>query len=163
MKMKKHRYSLAFKEQALLKARQRGERTLEAVAQELNLSLGTLKGWIKRSVGEQGVVLSGPAADFSPTQRLQALLESYPLSGPALSAWCRQKGLFETQLQQWRDAFCLAAPNLKSPVSQALRDLQNQHLLLQRECRRKEKALAEAAALLVLQKNFRALWEDEGT
>ena len=43
----------------------------------------------------------------------------------------------------------------------ALRDLQARHEGLQRELRRKEKALAEAAALLVLQKKFQALWADE--
>ena len=43
----------------------------------------------------------------------------------------------------------------------ALRELQVKHDGLQRELRRKEKALAEAAALLVLQKKFQALWEDE--
>ena len=43
----------------------------------------------------------------------------------------------------------------------ALRELQVKHDGLQRELRRKEKALAEAAALLVLQKKFQALWEVE--
>ena len=42
-----------------------------------------------------------------------------------------------------------------------MRELQVKHEVLQRELRRKEKALAEAAALLVLQKKFQALWEDE--
>lgn len=45
--------------------------------------------------------------------------------------------------------------------SRALRELQVKHEGLQRELRRKEKALAEAAALLVLQKKFNALWEGE--
>jgi hypothetical protein len=42
-----------------------------------------------------------------------------------------------------------------------LRELQGKHEVLQRDLRRKEKALAEAAALLVLQKKFTALWEGE--
>ena len=42
----------------------------------------------------------------------------------------------------------------------ALRELQARHEQLQREMRRKDRALAEAAALLVLQKKFQALWED---
>ena len=32
---------------------------------------------------------------------------------------------------------------------------------LEKELQRKERALAEAAALLILQKKFRAFWEDE--
>ena len=41
--MQRNRHSTAFREQALAKARDRGNRTLEAVAQEINISLGTLK------------------------------------------------------------------------------------------------------------------------
>ena len=43
----------------------------------------------------------------------------------------------------------------------ALRELQAKHDQLQRDMRRKDKALAEAADLLVLQKKFQALWADE--
>ena len=45
--MQRNRHSIAFREQALAKARDRGNRTLEAVAREINISLGTLKGWLK--------------------------------------------------------------------------------------------------------------------
>jgi hypothetical protein len=78
-----------------------------------------------------------------------------------LHAWCREKGLFEHQLKSWRDAFCSAPVSDSRESKAALRELQVKHEDLQRELRRKEKALAEAAALLVLQKKFRALWEGE--
>ncbi|AOW14726.1 hypothetical protein LPB72_04790 [Hydrogenophaga crassostreae] len=47
--MQKMRRTPDVKEQALSKARQRGERTLNDVAEELNMPLGTLKGWLKTS------------------------------------------------------------------------------------------------------------------
>ena len=103
------------------------------------------------------------AAQWTPVQRLLALNESHALSGSALHAWCREKGLFEHQLIQWRDAFCAAAqPTAVSAAEQrlantALRELQGRHDQLEREMRRKDRALAEAAALLVLQKKFQAL------
>ena len=168
--MQKIQHSPEFIEQALSKARTRGSRTLESVASELNMSLGTLKGWLKRSrpVGAafpHAATLPGdtPAAQWTPAQRLAALLESHALVGPALHAWCREKGLFEHQLIQWRDAFCAAPqPTAASAAEQrlantALRELQGRHEKLEREMRRKDRALAEAAALLVLQKNFQAL------
>ena len=71
------------------------------------------------------------------------------------------KGLFEHQLIAWRDAFCALVSPESRESKLAVRELQTRHDGLQRELRRKEKALAEAAALLVLQKKFRALWEDE--
>jgi len=162
-------HSPEFKEQALLKARHRGTRSVQSVAGELNMSPGTLKRWLQDS-GKAGelapgasVALDGPAASWSPSQRLTALQESYALSDAALGAWCRERGLFEHQLKQWRDAFCTPAVPASREASGAFRELQRQHEQLQRELRRKEKALAEVAALLVLQKNFQALLEGAGT
>ena len=165
--MQRNHHSPGFIEQALSKARARGTRTLAAVATELNMSLGTLKGWLKRSglLGAglpHAATLPGdvPAAQWTPVQRLLALNESHALAGPALHAWCREKGLFEHQLVQWRQAFCAATqPGAAEQrlANTALRDLQGQNAQLQSEMRRKDRALAEAAALLVLQKKFQAL------
>jgi hypothetical protein len=167
--MQRNRRSTEFKEQALSKARQRGTHTLEEVAAELNLPLGTLKGWLKTSAYRreglpQAASLPGdkPARQWSPAQRLLALHEAHALSGPALHAWCREKGLFEHQLRQWHTEFCDAGSATTNAAEQRqanapLRELQSRHERLQREMRRKDRALAEAAALLVLQKKFQAL------
>ena len=56
-------------------------------------------------------------------------------------------------------AFCAAAK--VDSGSRELRSLKDENDQLKRELLRKEKALAEAAALLILQKKFRALWEGE--
>ena len=154
-----------FKEQALLKARHRGTRSILSIATELNMSPGTLKRWVLDSgkaaeqAHEASLALDGPAASWAPAQRLTALQESYALSGPALAAWCRELGVFEHQLAQWREDFCTPIAPASREASGAFRELQRQHDQLQRELRRKEKALAEVAALLVLQKNFQALLE----
>ena len=159
-------YSPDFKEQALLKARHRGKRSILSLASELNIPHGTLKRWIQESanaaeqeLGQISPVFDGQAASWSPLQRLTALQESYALKGSALAGWCREHGVFEHQLAQWRDEFCTPAVPASREASIAFRDLQRQHEQLQRELRRKEKALAEVAALLVLQKNFQALLE----
>jgi transposase len=159
-------HSLEFKEQALLKARHRGTRSLLSLASELNMSPGTLKRWVLDSAkaaeqghGETSLVLDGPAASWSPAQRLTALQESYALNDPALAGWCRERGVFEHQLVQWHEEFCTPAVPASRETSGAFRELQRQHDQLQRDLRRKEKALAEVAALLVLQKNFQALLE----
>ena len=160
-------HSPEFKEQALLKARHRGTRSILSIARELNMSPGTLKRWVLDSAkaGKQApgkttsLALDGPAASWSPSQRLRALQESYALTGSALAGWCRERGVFEHQLTQWREDFCTPALPASRETSGAFRELQRQHDQLQRELRRKEKALAEVAALLVLQKNFQALLE----
>ena len=152
-------YSIEFKQLALSKARQRGARTLQSVADELNITLGTLKGFIANRAQIIALPENGAASDWSLEQRLLALQESHALSGEALAAWCLEKGLFEHQLQQWRSAFC-QPPAAPAEAKAELRALQRSHAELQREIQRKDKALAEAAALLILQKKFQALLED---
>ncbi len=165
--MQRNRYSTEFKEQALSKARQRGSRTLTSVANELNVSLGSLKGWLKASnqkASGSASLASLPsdtaAQHWSAAQRLQALLESHALLGPDLHAWCREKGLFEHQLKQWREAFCSTTEREPRESKPELRELKVKNEQLQRDLRRKDRALAETAALLVLQKKFQALLED---
>jgi hypothetical protein len=170
--MQKLRRPPEFIEQALSKARQRGSRTLEEVAAELNVSVHTLKGWLQESRNNKAgsVVPSSlhqslPAGQWSAPERLLALQESHALSGEALHAWCRERGLFEHQLTAWRDTFC-SSPDPETAQERreskaAFKALQGKHEVLQRELRRKERALAEAAALLVLTKKFQALLGDE--
>lgn len=162
--MTRQTYSNEFKEQALTKSYERGQRTLKEVADELNLSLGTLKGWLKESGKTDGIVLpqSIPAAQWTAAQRLTALCESYSLKEQALHAWCREKGLYEHQLQLWANEFGQIGRHQAHPLETALRQAKQKGDQLERELRRKDKALAEAAALLILQKKFQALWEVEG-
>ena len=161
-------YSFAFKEQALVKVYSRGERTIESVADELNLKVATLKIWMKRKMklerSEQPVVAKEKRPqDWRVEEQLLALQESFGLTDDALNAWCRGKGLFPHHLTAWRNAFCaeqkIAVGTLES--KSGLRELKAENDRLKRELSRKEKALVEAAALLVLQKKFRALWEEE--
>ena len=98
-------HSPEFKQQALLKARHRGTRSLLSLAGELNMSPGTLKRWVldsgkagEQAPGKSSPVLDGPAASWSPSQRLTALQESYALNGAALAGWCRERCVFEHQL-----------------------------------------------------------------
>ena len=95
--------------------------------------------------------------DWSQEERLQALLDTGTLSGEALNVWCRERGLFAHQLTAWKTAFC--QPSKGAEVAE-IRQLKQALAATERELARKEKALAEAAALLVLQKKCQALWED---
>ena len=91
-----------------------------------------------------------------------ALHESHGLGEEALNAWCRERGLFSHDLTQWQREFCESAGTAgRREDSDELRQLRLTNLQLQRDLNRKDKALAEAAALLVLQKKYRALWAAE--
>ena len=166
--MKRNHHSKEFENQALIKVRERGDKSVRTVAQELNMAEGTLRKWITKSNQKDSLPTPAAtlpvdvaAASWSPAQRLLALNETHALTGPELHTWCREKGLFEHQLKVWREAFCTPAAHHTRESSAALRELQSKNDKLQRELNRKEKALAEAAALLVLQKKYQTLWEGE--
>jgi transposase-like protein len=165
MKHSKTRYSDEFKGRALAKVYSRGQRSIQSIADELNLSVHTLKTWMSHTALNDKSRGQSPAKrpqDWSPEQRLPALQETHALSGEALNAWCRERGLFVHQLSQWKADFCAAGSRDNDRKdSQTLRSLKAENQRLERELARKDKALAEAAALLILQKKVRALLGDE--
>ena len=156
------RYSEAFIEQALIKVYSRGERTIQSVAEELNVNCHTVKNWMRRKRASTTGLLATKERrpqDWTTEQQLVALHETHSLTGEALQTWCRENGIFTHHLSRWKTAFC---ENTKvASGTRELRVLKDENEQLKRELIRKEHALAEAAALLILQKKFRALWEDE--
>lgn len=157
------RHTEAFIEQALVKVFSRGGRPITAIADDLNLSHHTLRYWMKKkSVSTSAIakVMERRPQDWTPAEQLAALQETHSMSAEDVQAWCRARGLFAHHLTSWRESFC-ASPKEPAPSAREVRALKDELAKLKREMGRKDKALAEAAALLVLQKKFRALWEDE--
>ena len=160
--MKKRHYSDEFKEQALAKVLGRSsDQSVESVAADLQMSKGTLVNWMNKAQREHHPQLAGPGqvSEWTAAQRLLALQDSHGLQEEALNAWCREHGVFAHDLVQWHSDFCEAAGPREE--SAELRQLRLTNLQMQRDLNRKDKALAEAAALLVLQKKYRALWAAE--
>ncbi len=97
-----------------------------------------------------------PAA-WPPAERLRVVVESAGLSEEELGAYLRREGLHAATVEQWRRAALEGLGGLpqrppgKPKVSRRERELE-------RELHRKEKALAEVAALLVLQKKSQLLF-----
>lgn len=59
-------FSSAFKEQALVKVYSRGNRTIQSVAEELNVKLQTLKIWMKRKMKQTRDELPGNVKEKRP-------------------------------------------------------------------------------------------------
>lgn len=157
------KYPEAFIEQALVKAYSRGHRSIKSVAEDLNVNHHTLKYWMKNKVVTN---MDAPTArekrpqDWTAAEQFAALRATSGLSDDALQAWCRGHGIFPHHLTNWEAAFCA---EVKEPAMgvREMRALKDKVAKLEREIVRKNGALAEAAALLILQKKFRALWEGE--
>ncbi len=135
--------------------------SLEAVAQEFGVSADTLDKW-------RTAALSQPAREreWTAAARFEALLATASLNEQERSAWCRSHGVYLQQLVEWRQSAteALGAPQSeRSSPAQAKAD-RRRIKELERDLRRKDKALAETAALLVLSKKLEAIFprdEDE--
>ena len=99
--------------------------------------------------------------DWTAEEKVALVLEVAAMPPDELGAFLRRKGVHEAQLAEWRDAMTAAL----RPPSKRERKAANidKHRIrkLEREVARKDKALAEAAALIVLKKKAQAIWGDE--
>lgn len=155
-----------------------GSLSATALSAEVGVSQATLSRWLKgaATVGQsmprpqdKKRRRSSAAAesatkrpqDWTAEEKLALVLEAAAVAAADLGAFLRRKGVHEAQLAEWREA---ATAGLRGPTkrdrkaasieARRVRDLE-------RELARKEKALAEAAALLVLKKKAQAIWGDE--
>lgn len=157
------RYSLERREAVLKKLLPPNNRTVISVAAEEGISDQTLYNWLKLKRYE-GVPVPGrnrPGNEWSAEAKLAAVVETASMSAEEISQYCREKGLYPAQIEQWRTA-CLTAPagiekHNKEEKRQGMAD-RKMIKKLQAEIRRKDRALAEAAALLVLSKKLDALY-----
>ena len=142
---------------------------LTRLAKEEGIALGTLTRW-RDDARRQGQLL--PAADRGPDtwssrDKFAAVLETAALNETDMAAYCRQRGLLPEQIRAWRAA-CEEANDRErastARMNQTSREERKRIQALERELVRKEKALAEAAALMILRKKAAAIWgqgEDE--
>ncbi len=95
---------------------------------------------------------------------LAVIIETAAFNEVQLSEYCRSKGLFKKQVDQWKDdalSGYRTTKQMKKQVTQQRQEDKKKIKLLERELKRKEKALAETAALLVLSKKWEAIWGAE--
>jgi len=160
------RYSEEFKASIIARMLPPNNEGVPQLAQETGVPKDTLYTWrlkYRKSQGEPSVAPVTASAGLSSEEKFAVVLESAALNEIELSEYCRGKGLYPEQIQAWRAA-CLQANAVVTPkVDQAqIRAQAKQLKALEAELRRKDKALAETAALLVLQKKVQAIWGERG-
>jgi len=160
-------YPAELKEAVVRKALAR-EMTQEELARAHGVSKSSVQQWLRKARERGRTAMTDTddkrARDWSAEERFAALVETHAMGEEELGAWCRRHGLHSHELAQWRrDAMTGTAPatGLSEARSQTTR-LRQEVGALRKELNRKDKALAETTALLVLQKKARLLWgEDE--
>ena len=169
-------FTPSFKVQAVEKALSRAAGTsFVEVAEGLGVGKSTLSRWIVKSrnhelnfVSVDGKLRSSEMLkekrpqDWSLEERLEMVIACGSLDEDALSERCREKGIYPYHVKQWKLGFADgSASGSRTQHDLESRGLKHEIKGLKKELRRKEKALAETAALLVLQKKVRAIWGND--
>ena len=145
----------AFKNKAVARLLPPESAALELVAREVGIGAGTLERWREDAQSRPPRGRAGPAG-----ARLEVVVTTAAMNEAAKSAWCREHGVYPAELDKWR-ASCttaLADPEDARASPQATRASAKRIKELERELLRKDRALAETAALLVLSKKVGAIF-----
>ena len=158
-------YSPEFKEAMLRRMLPPNNESIKKIAKEEGLSEQTLRNW-RDKARKEGYAAPGTDAspdDWSTQDKFLIVVETASLNESELAEYARKKGLYVEQIKAWKDACMNANGGIAKEaarLNQELKDSQKERKKLEKELQRKEKALAEAAALLVLSKKANAIWGD---
>lgn len=135
------------------------------LVRETGIPRETLYTWRRKAQKGDAPVQVTPADGLSSEKKFNVVLETASLNENELGEYCRRKGVFPRQINAWRETCTQAhAPLAPKADRKKLRNQTKEIKRLEAKLRRKEKALAEAAALLILKKKVHTLWgepEDE--
>lgn len=178
------KYSEKFKEKMVRRLIGPNAISASQLAQEVGVSQPTLSQWLRRPArlramtsGNDGEQRNGSAPelprrpqDWPPAERLAVVLEARTVAEAHLGGFLRRKGLHEADLNEWRRVALDAAETalagqmggrkMPSRDGRRVKDLEREVKELHEDLRRKEKALAEVTALLVLKKKVDLLRRD---
>jgi transposase-like protein len=156
-------YSEPFKSAMVAKMTAPEGISASALSQEVGIPHQTLSRWRNEYatlVANGGVIVKNKRPeDWTAEEKLKAILDYDKLDEQQKGNYLREKGLHSVHMQRWQQEFVEAYASKKKKTRGA--DPKQKRIKeLEKELRRKEKALAEAAALLVLKKKADAIWGD---
>lgn len=158
-------YSPQRKEAVLKKMLPPNNQSIARLAKEEGISDATLYNW-RQQARNKGKLM--PDSDNTPEgwtskDKFAAVTETAAMSEAEIAEYCRQRGLYPDHLKAWRTA-CEQANDWNQASEKRLKETtkadRKKLRRLEKELSRKEKALAEAAALLILRKKLDAMFED---
>jgi transposase len=155
----RQQYSQEFKDAIVTKVINRGDLGIAEVCAREGIKVGSVYRWMRRDTLGMMKTKTG-SKSWSAREKLQAVSETLSTSEADTGLYLRREGLYSHQVDEWRGqvlASLESAP--KRPTAKDGRDDRIKEL--EREVLRKDKALAEASALLILQKKVSLIWGDE--
>ena len=160
------RYSNEMKDSILKRMMPPNNEPISKLSSETGITEATLYKWRKdaRIAGNATPGDGQGSEQWSSEDKFLVVMETYTMNEVELAEYCRKKGLYKEQIGAWRDV-CLSANgrefNRSKLLNQELKEEKKKAKILEKDLRKKEKALAEAAAILLLRKKAQAIWGDQ--
>lgn len=156
--MGKKQFSKDFKDAVVTKIVNRGGQSIAEVCRQVGVSLSAGRRWISECDRVPGMKNSKGSSQWTAEEKLNAIFKSRGLSEEEIGAFLRKEGLHSHQINGWRADVLAALVTSRKPG----RDDRDQRIReLEKDLSRKDKALAEASALLILQKKVNLIWGKE--
>jgi len=154
------RYSAGVKQAALRKVLPPESRPIHEVSKETGISVQTIRIWMEKA---QNGTLDPADGELAPRERLASeklrlVLESKRIEPERMGEWQRERGLHSEHIALWEQELVDIVADKDDALKQDLQRTKRKLKETEQELRRKEKALAEAATLLVLKKKAEAIW-----
>lgn len=164
---KNKQYTNEFKASILKRLEPPSNKTVPQISDELGIPTSTIYQWIRTNNKKKNQdIVPGkhkPSSKWSSEDKFYVVLETYTLTEEGLAEYCRRKGLYVDEVKSWREQCLNANATInKNPkkLEEELNEEKKRTKDLEKDLRKKEKALAETAALLVLRKKAQAIWGD---
>lgn len=165
-------FTRSFKIQAVEKVLSRADNvTIKEVADSLGVAVSTLNRWqlqarkqMLEPVTDEVVRLKQDKRpqDWTLEERLNMVVICGSLDSETISQRCRERGIYPHHVEQWKFDFISGNAQDNKPISRTeIKTLKHENKALKKELNRKDKALAETAALLVLQKKVHEIWGND--
>ena len=170
------RHSESFKMHAVEKALSRADGvTLNGIVDELGIGRSTLGKWVRDARNNGLECMTGDEIlnsrnkqkekrpqDWRLEDKLEMVMACASLDEEQMSEHCRKQGVYPHHVNQWKLDFASGhSSSEKANARQEMKDLKTENKALRKELNRKDQALAETAALLVLQKKVNAIWGND--
>jgi transposase-like protein len=160
------RYPKELKESIIKRMMPPNNEAISQISEEVGITEATLYKWRKeaRAAGNATPGDGQGSEHWNSEDKFLIVMETYGMNQADLAEYCRKKGLYKEQIEAWRDS-CLNAngreSNQTKQLNQELKEEKKRAKILEKDLLKKEKALAEAAALLLLRKKAQAIWGDQ--
>ena len=153
------RYSEDFKKSIVRKLLLPENPGVTQISEETGISIQTLYSWIRKLREDVEMSFKGTnPEDRSMLEKHEILLEAASIPHEQLGAWLRERGIHEEHLKLWRNEIQETLKSTKKLERKEISETKKKIKALEKEIQRKDKALAEMAALMTLKKKLEGIW-----